>query len=307
MSTISRRHFLGTAAVSATTLALTGPSTVQAATDLRQYEPNLRDRLWMWGHGPDTLWGYPENYKIPEGNKIDMADAIESMGIPNVCVIRWLGKPEPPFDEYVKQFRKTKRVAWSIIDSAKQSYEQKKRWAFELCGKMPNLVNLFLDDFFIGRAGAQAGETLYPAHLSLKQLEELRKEMEGLKKKTDLSVVLYSRQLHPEIKHHIDYCNVVSYWTWDATDLTALENNFNKYREIVPDKPTLLGIYMWDFGGKKPVTMDLMKHQLDFALKKFQQKQIEGMIFHCTPLVDLGLEAVDYSRKWIAEHGDLVR
>jgi len=304
MNKISRRHFLGTAAVGAAALALADPSTVRAAADLRQYEPNLRDRLWMWGHGPGTTDGL---YNIPKGHKIDMADAIESMGIPNVCAIRWLGKPEPPFDEYVKQFHKTKRVAWSIIDDAKQSYEQKKRWAFELCEKMPNLVNLFLDDFFLGNAGAKAGEKLYPAHLSLKQLEELRKEMETLKKKTDLSVVLYSRQLHPEIKHHIDYCDVVSFWTWDATDLTALENNFNKYREIVPDKPTLLGIYMWDFGGQKPITTELMKHQLDFALKKFQQKQIEGMIFHCTPLCDLGLEAVDYSKKWIAKHGDVVR
>ena len=300
---ISRRYFLGTAAVGTIAWTLAAPNTVQAATDLRSYEPNLRDRLWMWGHGPGTTDGV---YNIPKGNKIDMADAIESMGIPNVCVIRWMSKPEPPFDEYVKQFYKTKRVAWSIIDGATQSYEQKKRWAFELCEKMPNLVNLFLDDFFIGNDGAENGKKLYPAHLSLKQLKDLRKEMEGLKKKTDLSAVLYSRQLHPEIKHHLDYCDVVSYWTWDAEDLTALDNNFRKYREIVPHKPTLLGIYMWDFGGGKPVPMDLMKHQLDFALKMFQQKQIEGMIFHCTPLADLGLEAVEYSKKWIAEHGDVV-
>ncbi|MCL2119267.1 MAG: hypothetical protein FWH27_12655 [Planctomycetaceae bacterium] len=120
-------------------------------------------------------------------------------------------------------------------------------------------------------------------------------------------MVLYSHELHLPVKATVEFFDVVSFWTWHATDLVVLEDNFKKFRELVPDKPTLLGIYMWDFGNSKPITMELMKLQLDFALEKFQQKQIEGMIFHCTPLVDLGLEAVDYSRKWIAEHADVVR
>jgi len=53
--------------------------------------------------------------------------------------------------------------------------------------------------------------------------------------------------------------------------------------------------------------MELMKLQLNFALEQFKKGQIEGMIFHCTPLCDLGLEAVEYSKKWIAEYGNLVR
>ena len=302
---ITRRNFLEAAALGTAALTLAGPTAVQAATpDLRQYEPNLRDRLWMWGHGPGTT---NDLYNIPTGKNIDMADAIDYMGIPNVFVIRWRGKPEPPFDEYIKQFQKTKRVGWSIIDGATQSYEQKKQWALELSEKMPNLIDFNLDDFFVGNSGPNDGETIYPAHLSLKQLEDLRKEMEGLKRKTNLSAVLYTRQIQPAIKHHLDYCDVVLFWTWDAVDLTAVETNFTKYREIMPDKPTLLGIYMWDFGGNRPITMELMKHQLDFALEQFKKSQIEGMIFHCTPLCDLGLEAVEYSKKWIAEYGDLVR
>lgn len=92
----------------------------------------------MWGHAPGTTDGM---YKIPTGNQIDMADAIRSMGIPNVYVIRWRGKPEPPFDEYIKQFKDTKRVAWGIIDGGPKGYEQKKKWAFELLDKMPNLTS----------------------------------------------------------------------------------------------------------------------------------------------------------------------
>ena len=270
-------------------------NTVQAVNNLHQYEPNLRDRLWMWGHGPGTTNSL---YNIPTGNNIDMADAIDNMGIPNVLVTRWLGKPEPPFDEYIKQFHKTKRVVWSIVDGAPESYEQKKTWAFELVEKMPNLTGFCLDDFF------DADHIV-----SMEQLQELRKDTDNLKRKVNLSVVLYTWQLDLDldIKNHIDYVDEVLFWTWHATDLVALEDNFKKYREIAPDKPTLLGIYMWDFGNSKPIPLELMKLQLDFALEKFKQGEIEGLIFHCTPLVDLGLEAVEYSKKWIAEHGDVTR
>jgi len=278
--------------------------TKTSTDDLRQYEPNLGDRLWMWGHGPGTT---NDRYNIPTGKNIDMADAIDYMGIPNICVIRWLGKPEPPFDEYIKQFHKAKRVAWSVIDGAPQSYEQKKQWAFELSEKMPNLVSFYLDDYFVDRAIPEAGQEDSPTNLTFDEILDLRKEMDSLKRPADLSVVVYDFQIQSGIKRHIEVCDVVSFWTWRATELVNLEDNFRKYRDNVPDKPTLLGIYMWDFGNKKPITMELMKLQLDFALRKFQEKQIEGMIFHCTPLVDLGLEVVEYSKKWIAEHGNIER
>ena len=299
----SRRRFIGTAVLGTAAFALAQTSDFSYAEDFREYEPNLRDRLWMWGHGPGTT---NDLYNIPTGKNIDMADAIDSMGIPNVCVIRWRGKPEPPFDEYVKQFRKTKRVAWSVVDGAPQEYPQKKQWGFELIETMPNLTGFFLDDYFHGDAVPASGQIDSPACLTLDEIRNLRKEMDALKRPTDLSVVLYSNQIQPGIKRHIDVCDVVSFWTWHATDLVALQDNFKRYRDIIPDKPTLLGIYMWDFGNAKPITMELMKLQLEFALEQFKQGQIEGMIFHCTPLCDLGLEAVDYSRKWIAEYGDVV-
>ena len=295
----SRRQFIGTTTLGAAALAFSAKGSFCHAEDLRKYEPNLRDRLWMWGHPPGSLNGA---FGIKKADTIDMAAAIESMGIPNVCIIPMGdGNLRMPIDEYIKQFHNTKRVAWSV------KYEEQQQ-IDELCKKLPNLVSVFMDDFFsIGDNNGvpQEGQKVSPAHLSLEGVEKLQEKMKGLKR--DLAVVLYTLQLHPTIKYHIDYCDVVSFWTWDAKDLVALESHFKEYRKIVPDKPTLLGIYMWDFGAGRPITMELMKLQLDFALEKFKQGEIEGMIFHCTPLVDLGLEAVEYSRKWIAEYGDLVR
>ena len=35
--------------------------------------------------------------------------------------------------------------------------------------------------------------------------------------------------------------------------------------------------------------MELMKHQLDCAYRWLKSGRIEGLIFHCTPLCDMGL------------------
>ena len=64
---------------------------------------------------------------------------------------------------------------------------------------------------------------------------------------------------------------------------------------------------MWDFGGKKPIEMTYMRHQLNVALKLFRNGTIEGLIFHCTPLVNKNLEAVEYCRSWLEQHGHETR
>ena len=263
------------------------------------YDSTLRDRLWMWGHDAGSTNGL---YNIPSGGKILPARAIDYMGIPNVCMIRWRSMPEPPFDEYVKQFAKTKRLAWSIIDGARESYQEKKRMAFELADKLPNIVSVYLDDFFIGDAVPKKEEA--PANLTVADVRILKEELDARKRRLDLSLVLYSNQLHPSIAGHIQYVDVVSFWTWKAADLLNLERNFETYRKIIPEKRTLLGIYMWDFGDSKPISMDMMKRQCRLALQWFEEGKIEGMIFHCTPLCDMKLEAVEWAKIWIAEHKD---
>ncbi len=301
---MKRRIFVRNASLGGAAIVLAPQLTVcDKISDLQSYGSTLRDRLWMWGHEPETIIGIDN---VPKGENISMADAIRFMGIPNVCVISYLDKPEPPFDKYIKQFRNTKRVAWSLISgpAKKYSYEQQKQEAFRLLKKMQNLVSFYLDDYFVDNAVPSTQGGISPANMTLEQICSLRNEILELKQKPELSMVLYSHQLHPGIKPHIDCCDVVSLWTWWANDLAILNENFKKYREIIPDKPTLLGVYMWDFGNRKPISVKSMKLQLDFALKKLQQRQIDGMIFHCTPLCGLDLEAVHYSRQWIAEHGN---
>ncbi len=284
-------------------LATVAGSVRAANVEWPAYEDALRDRLWMWGHDSGVYDGPDGPYNIPLSPPIGMADAIKSMGIPNVCAIRD-GAPDAAYRE---QFRDVKRVAWKLAAGSNESYRSLKDYVFGLRDVMPNLTGYYLDDFF--RFGDRPdfdrnSETEpAPASLSMEEMERLRAETLAYRRRLDLAMVLYTHQLCPAIKPLVRFADVVSLWIWDGADVARIEANFRKYRSLVPDKRTLLGIYMWDFGGARELDERFMTKQLDHALALYKEGQIEGMIFHCTPLCNKGLAAVDQARDWIARHG----
>lgn len=302
---INRRVFLKTASALAGASATSAwPLRSRAAeVEFPAYEKNLRDRLWMWGHDSGVYDGPKGVYNIPLSAPISMADAIKSMGIPNVCVIRG----GTPGEAYRSQFKDVKRIAWNLSAGSNKSYRELKEYVFGLREITPNLTGYYLDDFF--RFGDKPGfdrnseAEPAPAALSLEEMKQLHEETLAYKRRLDLAVVLYTHQLCPAIKPVIRHADVVSLWIWTGADIQKIEENFKKYRSLVPDKPTLLGIYMWDFGGKKELDQAFMVKQLDYAYRLYKEGQIEGLIFHCTPLCNKGLAAVDYAREWIARHG----
>ena len=303
---MDRRDFLKRASALAGVGALPCAAGPTSAADgaWRAYENNLQDRLWMWGHDSGAYDGPNGVYNIPLSDSISMADAIHFMGIPNVRVIRG-GTPDA---EYRKQFRDVKRLSWNLSSGSNASYYALKEYDFGLLEEMPNLVGFDLDDFFHGgpnlKVQTEKGEVeVSPASLSLQELTELRARMKAYSRPLDLKAVLYSAQLKPSITPAMELVDTVGLWTWAGADVMKLEENFRVYRECVPKKPTLLGIYMWDFGNKKPMEMEFMEHQLAVALDLFKRGEIEGMIFHCTPLCNKNLEAVAFSREWIQKHG----
>lgn len=279
------------------------PCSFAAEVKYPAYENNLQDRLWMWGHDPGVYDGPKGVYNIPLSAPMSMAEGSKSMGIPNVCVIRG-GTPN---EEYRKQFKDIKRIAWNLSSGSNKSYYALKSYVFGLRDTMPNLTGYYLDDFFhmtkTPGFDRDSEANPAPAALSLEEMKRLHQETIAYPRRLDLAVVLYTHQLYASIKPVMKCVDVVSLWIWSGSDIRRIEESFKKYRSLAPDKPTLLGIYMWDFGGKKELTKEFMVQQLDYSYRLYKEGQIEGLIFHCTPLCNKGLAAVDYARQWIAKHG----
>ena len=95
------------------------------------------------------------------------------------------------------------------------------------------------------------------------------------------------------------------FWTWRAAELSGLEANFRRLKQLLPGKRVLLGCYMWNFGAPNgPMPLAQLARQCDLGLRWLQAGEIEGLIFLGTNICDLDLEAVEWTRRWIATHGD---
>ena len=124
-------------------------------------------------------------------------------------------------------------------------------------------------------------------------------------RRRDWGVTLYAHQLDERILPHLELCDSVSLWTWRAPELANLETNFAKYEKLVPSgKKRLLGLYMWNFGNRRPTPLESMEMQCKQALRWLHEGRIDGMIFLATNICGLNLERVEWSCMGIAEHGD---
>jgi hypothetical protein len=265
----------------------------------------------MWGHdsGYYDGTGKASTYNIPLSEPISMPDACEYMGIPNVCAVTW---NPPESDAYIAKFAKMKRVSW-VACGGDCEYGKLKANCWRLLDKMPNLMGFDLDDYFTYQPKPELFDTgkgivkVAPSKIGHAELLKFRREIgTGAGRKVDLRMVIYADYLEDTYAPALSVPDTVLFWTWTGKNLAKLRENFARYRRLAPGKDTLLGIYMWDFGGKKPLDMDFMRKQLDVAHELYMKREINGFIFHCTPLVNKkpAIEAVEYARSWIAEHAD---
>ena len=257
----------------------------------------VRDRLWIWGHegaSHNTEWN------LPAPSRITPAEAAHYLGIPNALMVTYGGKPEPPFDQHALALSSLDRVVWSIVGDSSSKRNDESTDLDEVIGlaeKFPNITGAIMDDFFnsvtdedIGRYGTE-------------ELRGFQEKLHAAKRALDLWVVLYTHQLDIAFEKHVDLCDVITFWTWKSPDLADLERNFATLKERAPDKRIILGCYLWDYGMKAPMPLDRMKMQNELALKWLKAGDIEGIIMLSNCVCDIGLDAVEWTKDWIAEVG----
>ena len=292
--TDSRRRFLSTTAAGAVGIAL-GRAVPSGAADKKDNQPakrTVRDTFWMFGVPAavnNTGWG------LPRPSRMTPTEAAFYLGTPNMFMITVPGDPPMPFDQYAIPFRALRRFAWAIVRSGGSTDEGERKHVLDMAHRFPNMTGVFMDDFF-RKDGASS--------LSVEQLKELQDERVIDGRKLDLYVVLYTNQLHLPVQEPLKYCDKITLWTWKSEELKDLERNFERLEKLAPDNGKLLGLYMWDYGNKGHMPVELMKKQCELGLRWLHQGRIEGMIFLGSAVCDINLEAVEWTRKWIAEVGD---
>jgi hypothetical protein len=228
------------------------------------------------------------------------AEAAFYLGLPNLIMVRYKGRPPLPLDQFAVPFQGLRRVVWSAVGAHGQSNEEERSHVLDLAGRHSNITGVMLDDFFVDvpKSGRQT------AALSLDQLREFRGRLAAGGRRLDLWAVLYEHQLDPMLAPFLKLLDVVSLWAWDAEKVRNISESLGQLEALAPSCRKVLGCYMWDYGRKSPMPLDVLKDLYGLGLDWLLEGRIEGMIFLASCICDLGLEAVEWTREWVAKIGN---
>jgi hypothetical protein len=306
---LDRRRFLQTAAALAGADRLSPRSFGQVCP---AKEGTVRDRIWIFANPVNADYNFVRKRSV-----MTPLEAAVYMGAPNLLMVNQYPRPdnltrfgeegrykpfEPPYEQYAYSLKALKRVVWSIVGASGVTHEQERQDVLTLARKTPNIVGLFMDDFFTDRKSGKL------ASLTLDQVREVQKQLKESGKKLDLYVTLYTRQLDPAIRDYLSLIDVVTLWTWETAELANLETNLAKLEKLAPKARKLLGCYTADYDRNRTpwwtaLPVPTMEKQCETGLKWLRQGRIDGIILYGTAM-DLGWASVDWARDWVQRVGE---
>ncbi|HQH53007.1 MAG TPA: exo-alpha-sialidase [Candidatus Hydrogenedentes bacterium] len=257
--------------------------------------PAIRDLLWVWGNpemaeaGPHTLATFAQAAPAERAKLLDVPNiAMGGNGLP---------RDEVPAMALTAEVAHAPRLVWEIgcdDENGGPPFEYGKTVArvADVGKAYPQVEGVLLDDM----SSQQIDRGLKPEHIAaLRAL--LRAQCPQIK----LWGVLYTMNYGiANIDDYIRELDVISLWVWHATDLGKVEESVAYLEERFPEKPIVLGLYLYDYGNNKPMSPEQFDQQCGTALKLAHAKRIEGMVF-LTITNDAGI--VGRAAEWVKRVG----
>jgi len=248
----------------------------------------VRDHLWIFSHREGS---YNNEWGLPGDSRITPAEAAYYLNVPNLIMVGYKNLPRPPFDRYAISFRPLARVVWAVVGEAGRSSEADRQHVLDLAARFPNIVGVYLDDFFQTADGAPA--------MTEEELAALKEKLTVQGRRLGVWLTFYDQMLAKPVWNIARLCDCLTFWTWRAADLADLEKNFAELERRSAGRDIALGCYMWDFGEKKPMPLSLMEKQCALGLEWLRAGRIREIVFLASCLCDLELETVEWTRAWI--------
>lgn len=230
------------------------------------------------------------------------------LGAPNIIMVNQYSNGgdksyqawTPPFEQYTVALEVEKRVAWSIVGAAGITREDERAQVIELARHTPNIVGVYMDDFFEKKDGV--------ASLTLEQVQSIHREIKRAPKPLDLFVTLYTHNLDKPIREYLGLIDVITLWTWETAELANLDANLARVQKLAPKSRILLGCFTTNYDANRkpwwaPLPVATMQRQCEFALRCLREKRIEGIVIYGN-FFDLGWDCVKWARHWVAQIGD---
>lgn len=213
-----------------------------------------RDVVWLWTMGPKMVEGWANNQKVPVDAVCDADKLIEFYG--NDHVMYFENGPHTP--DVARRFSKADKLILSC-DSAVDD----KSEPLESLGPCPNLAGVIIDDF-------SNNLDKYPPD----SLARIHRRLKARGDDLQLYTVVYTRDLGLDFKPYLPSIDVVSLWIWESKDLPDLDRHIERCREAFPNKPIVLGLYVYEYPKADFVPLDLVQ----FEFRKARDYSRRGLI-----------------------------
>ena len=244
----------------------------------------VRDVLWLWGTTVNAL----EYYGFSP-SKLSVGEGLDILGLPRAMMCGNL----PPTEEEYAGVAHCREMLWEMSFDAGFSFERPLAPIVKLYQDHPNVTGVLLDDFSTAEISRGATPDV---------LARMRRAMPA---SLQLWAVVYSMSLDiPNLAEYLQHLDGISFWVWHGHDLPGLAKQAEQCYALSGGKPMIVGLYFYNFGQGQPLTTEEMRGQLETGLELVRAGRCRGLCFLSSSIMDVGLEAVEWTRQWIAEHGD---
>jgi hypothetical protein len=140
-----------------------------------------------------------------------------------------------------------------------------------LAKRYPQLEGVLLDDM----TSVKVDKGFKPAHI-----RALKEQLMAACPQVELWGVVYTMNLGiPNINDYLRELDVINLWVWHAKDLVELDEHVARLEETFPDKPIVLGVYLYDYGDGRRMPLDIHERQCATALRLLRAGRIRDMVF----------------------------
>lgn len=243
-----------------------------------------RDFFWLWGTRIDALrdYGFPPS-------RMSVGEGLRLLGLDQAMMCGSL----PPTEEEYAQVSHCRRLLWEMSFEEGFAFTRPLAPIVRLHRAHSNVVGVLLDDFSTTEIDRGA------------QPEVLANLRRAMPQSLELWVVVYSMSLEiPNLSDYLEHVDGISFWVWHGSDLPNLQNYVDRCREVSGGKPMILGLYLYNFGERRPMTVEQMEAQLAVARELLLSGECEGICLLASSILDVGLDSVEWTRRWIEQYGD---
>ena len=259
---------------------------------------NLRDVGWVWeGQGLDP--GVPASiYGLGQGARYFGLSRVNYLFHPNDEHALELMKD---YDEVTCDITKWK-WRWSedgllkcYRDSAPEVLREEARNVARLAERYTNITGAFFDDVTSGMKQHGYG----PAEFA-----EVRGSIRDANADLTLWAVVYAREMDRvdywrAMSPHLD---VINLWVASSENLVRMDEYVDECRQLFPDQPIIMGVYLRDYGIPAPIPVDRVVGQMERIADLIDKGKLAGYSILASVLIDGQREQADAIRDFIAAH-----